>query len=173
MVAACVILHAEFSTDGINDSKKLTAKQRDAAFDRIVCSAIAYGVGIASVDEIDSINILRASHLAMERAMAQIVPAPDIILVDGLPVSTLPCPHQRAIVKGDSASISIAAASILAKVTRDRIMCDLDVEFPAYGFARHKGYSSADHLAALNTHGPCKHHRRSFSPVANSLTLDL
>jgi ribonuclease HII len=173
VVAACVVLPHSFDLTGINDSKKLTAKQRDAAYSRIRQQATAFGIGIAEVDEIDRINILRASHMAMVRAIEQLPMPPDAILVDGLPVPILPCAHQRAIVKGDSASASIAAASILAKVTRDRILCELDALYPRYGFAKHKGYGSAAHLDALRQHGPCPVHRRSFAPVANSLKLDL
>ncbi len=167
------MLPLDFDIAGINDSKKLTAKQRETAFERIVANAIAFGIGFAEVDEIDRINILRASHQAMIRAIAQLQDAPDALLVDGLPVPILPCKHQVAIVKGDSASASIAAASILAKVTRDRVLCELDATYPRYGFAKHKGYGSAEHLAALTAHGPCPAHRRSFAPVANSLKLDL
>lgn len=165
VVAACVILPTSFDGDGINDSKQLTALQREKAFGRIRAGAIAIGLGLVEPAEIDRINILRASHVAMRLALAELGVAPDALLVDGLPVPGLSCGHQQALVGGDSLSISIAAASIVAKVTRDRIMCEYDPVYPAYGFARNKGYSSAFHLAALTQHGPCPLHRRSFAPV--------
>lgn len=165
VVAACVVLPPNFDPNGIDDSKKLTPKQRETAFVRIAAGAIAIGVGLVDSTEIDRINILRATHLAMRLALAELNRAPDALLIDGLPVPNLPCPRQQAIVGGDSASISIAAASIVAKVTRDRLMRACDVDYPAYGFAQNKGYSCAYHLAALAEHGPCPLHRRSFAPV--------
>ena len=171
VVAACVILPLDFDCLGIDDSKKLTPAQRETAYERIVLGALAYGIGIAEVDEIDSVNILRATHKAMHRAVVALVEPPCILLVDGLPVPGLPCPNQLAIVGGDAASVSIGAASILAKVTRDRMMVAWDAEFPVYGFCRHKGYGSREHLQALRDHGPCRLHRRSFAPVAEALGL--
>jgi ribonuclease HII len=168
VVAACVILPADFSLDGINDSKKLTERQRERAFERILREALAVGLGQIEAEEIDRINILQASREAMRVALrslrADVVPT--YALVDGLPVPNLPCPAQRAVVKGDSLSASIAAASIVAKVIRDRQMVQADDLYPAYGFAGHKGYGAPKHLAALRAHGPCPLHRRSFSPVA-------
>jgi ribonuclease HII len=166
VMAACVILPAGFCLDGINDSKKLTERQRERAEVRIRAEAVAIGIGIVEPDLIDRINILRATHEAMRLAFYQITPSPDCVLIDGLPVRDFPCPHQQALVQGDSRSVSIAAASIVAKVARDRLMCAYDLVYPEYGFAGHKGYGSAKHLAALQTHGPCPIHRHSFSPVA-------
>ncbi|MDR3709281.1 MAG: ribonuclease HII [Capsulimonadaceae bacterium] len=173
VVAACVILPPDFDTEGINDSKKLTARAREAAYERITGGAAAWALGMADAGEIDKINILRATHVAMARAMAALMPQPDFLLVDGLPVPGLPCPNQRALVGGDALSVSIAAASIVAKVTRDRMMVEADECYPQYGFAGHKGYGSASHIAALREHGPCPLHRRSFSPVAQVLARQL
>ena len=156
---------AQASLAGLTDSKQLTAAQRDRFFDQLRnAGEFVIGVGQADVAEIDSLNILRATHLAMARAVQALSPAPDFILVDGLPVRGLPYPSQ-AIVKGDSRSLLIAAASVMAKVTRDRLMLELDRQFPEYGFARHKGYGTAAHLAALRQHGPAACHRQSFAPV--------
>jgi len=155
--------------DELNDSKQLTEKKREQLFEALTTTpSVRWAVVSVDPEEIDRINILRATHLAMARALEQLLegdPAPDLALVDGLPVKGLPLEH-RAIVKGDSASLSIAAASIIAKVTRDRFMVDLASAFPEYGFERHKGYGTKLHLAALKEHGPCLHHRRSFRPVA-------
>lgn len=168
VVAACVVLPANFSLDGIADSKKLTELQRERAHDRIRREAIAIGIGEVSPAEIDRINILQATHCAMRMAVSSLTAAivPSLVLVDGLRVPDLPCREQSSIVKGDSLSASIAAASIIAKVTRDRMMIEADAKYPAYGFARHKGYGAPLHLAALRMHGPCPLHRRSFAPVA-------
>ena len=153
----------------LNDSKQLTEKKREQLFEALTSDdTICWAVVSVDPEEIDRVNILNATHLAMARALEQLQngdPAPDLALVDGLPVKGLPVDH-RAIVKGDSASLSIAAASIIAKVTRDRFMVKLAAEYPAYGFERHKGYGTKAHLAALREHGPCPHHRRSFRPVA-------
>ncbi|NMJ42648.1 ribonuclease HII [Roseomonas sp. JC162] len=152
----------------LDDSKRLKPAQRDAAF-AALCAAAAqglldYGVGAASVIEIGTVNILRASHLAMARAVARLGTAPDIALVDGNQPPRLPCP-VRCVVGGDGLSLSIAAASILAKVVRDRAMARLDPRWPGYGFARHAGYPTPAHLAALARLGPSPHHRRGFGPV--------
>lgn len=168
VVAAAVILPEGWELRGITDSKAMTPAGRETAFERLCASegGVAFGVGIAEPPEIDRINILRATHEAMRRAVAALPLAPDAVLVDGLPVPNL---HTvcRALVKGDSLSASISAASIIAKVTRDRLMCGLYHErYPAYDFARHKGYPTPDHLEALRQHGPCEIHRRSFGPVA-------
>lgn len=155
----------------VNDSKRLTAAQRDALFKRVTGEwPCAVGIGMASVAEIDSINILRATHVAMARALRALVPLPDAALVDGLPVPGLPC-ESMAVVHGDGRSLSIAAASIVAKVTRDRLMVELDVRYPGYGFARHKGYGTQVHMKALLDHGPCPEHRRSFRPVQEATRL--
>jgi len=151
---------------GLTDSKALTGKQRErfleqlqgCGFARIGCSVVGPGI-------IDEINILQATWKAMAEAVAQILPKPDLALVDGRPVRGLPC-KSKSIVKGDAQSLSIAAASVIAKVTRDRLMLELDAQFPQYGFAQHKGYGTAAHLAAIHRHGPCLHHRKTFRPVS-------
>ncbi len=167
VVAACVALPADFPLDGIRDSKTLSPAQRERAFARILADALAVGIGQADAEEIDALNILRATHLAMRRAVEALAPALalSLVLVDGLAVPPLPCSAQRALVRGDSLSASIAAASIVAKVTRDRLMCEADLLYPQFGFAGHKGYGAPSHLAALRAHGPCPLHRRSFAPV--------
>ena len=166
VVAAAVILPPDFDPAGVRDSKKLSPAARETAFERIEREALAVGVGTVEAGEIDRLNILRATHEAMRRALAALCPPlPDAVLVDGLPVPGLhPC--CRALVKGDDKSVSIAAASIVAKVTRDRLMAAFHDTYPAYDFARHKGYGTPDHLAALDRHGPCALHRCSFAPVA-------
>lgn len=173
VAAAAVILPGGYQLAGLDDSKKLSARRRELLFEEITGDpSISWAVATASVEEIDSLNILRATHLAMRRAVTALAPPPAHCLIDGLPVRDFPFPHD-AVVKGDGKSLSIAAASILAKVTRDRIMRDLDAEHPAFGFARHQGYGTKAHLDALRTHGPCRHHRRSFQPVAQlALPLD-
>jgi len=172
VVAACVVLPLEDGVpavlDGLTDSKQLTARRREHFF-RVLrhLPGVAIGVGRASVAEIDRFNILRATHRAMARAAAALRPAADFLLVDGLAVPGLPCP-SRAIVRGDALSLSIAAASVIAKVTRDRLMAAADRRHPGYGFAAHKGYGTAAHLAALRRLGPCAAHRLSFRPVADA-----
>jgi len=152
----------------LDDSKKLKTGQRDAAFAALVAAARAgvldFGIGAASAAEIGTHNILRATHIAMARAVARLGALPDLALVDGNQPPRLPCP-VRCVVGGDALSLSIAAASILAKVVRDRAMARLDPRWPGYGFARHAGYPTAAHLAALEQLGPCPHHRRGFRPV--------
>lgn len=153
---------------GINDSKKLTPARRASFFSLLRDDPrVRIGVGRAEVEEIDRLNILRATHLAMARALRDLKTDIHLVLVDGLPVPGLPFP-SRALVQGDAQSLLIAAASIIAKVTRDREMEELDRQFPGYGFAGHKGYGTASHLAALRKLGPCLHHRRSFAPVAQA-----
>lgn len=164
VVAAAVILDPAQPIQGLDDSKKLSAKRRELLFDEIQGRAMAWHIAEASVDEIDSLNILHASMLAMQRAVAGLKPAPDGVLVDGNRSPALPMP-SRAVVGGDGLEPCIAAASILAKVARDRQMLELDARYPVYGFARHKGYPTAAHRAALVSHGPCPEHRRSFGPV--------
>ena len=165
VVAAAVILPESWAHPLLRDSKQLTPEQRESVLVEIETNAVALAWSVATPDEIDALNILRASHLAMARALQQLVPTPNYALVDGLPVTGLPCEH-RAIVKGDVLCLSIAAASIVAKVRRDALMVELDAEYPAYGFSRHKGYPTPAHLEALTRHGPCGVHRRSFRPVA-------
>jgi ribonuclease HII len=168
VVAAAVILDVTCIPAGLNDSKKLPAKERERLFDLI--SAVAHiGIGQASVAEIDEINILRAAHLAMCRAIAALAVSPDHALIDGnlLPRGlTLPA---TAIIQGDGKCLSIAAASIIAKVTRDKMMVDLAQQFPHYGWERNSGYPTPIHLERLKSHGVTPHHRRSFAPVHNIL----
>ena len=168
VTAAAVILNPANIPPGLADSKALTAARRDALYDAILASAQCC-IAHASVEEIDTLNILRASHLAMERAVAGLPQAPDHILIDGnlIPAGLKGC--AQAIVKGDAKSLSIAAASIIAKVTRDRIMVDLAQQHPGYGWGKNAGYPTKDHLAALKNLGVTPHHRRSFKPVHNIL----
>lgn len=150
---------------GLNDSKCLTESRREYFFDLLNgLPGVDFGVGVGTVEEIDQINILCATHLAMRRAVLALSTPPDTVLVDGRPVPDLPCP-SKAIVKGDSKSLSIAAASVIAKVTRDRMMTALHTQFPCYGFSKHKGYGTAEHIQALLEYGPTVAHRRSFRPV--------
>jgi len=169
VVVAAVILHPNRPIEGLDDSKKLTEKRREALYPQIVERALAWRVEFVDVDEIDRINIFQATMVGMARAVQALAPAAERVLIDGnrLPRG-LPCP-ARAIVGGDAIEQSIMAASILAKVARDRAMVELHTQFPDYGFDRHKGYSAPTHLAALRAHGPCVHHRRSFAPVSRLL----
>ena len=159
--AAAVILPPDCVIEGLNDSKKLTDKRRRGLYDVIVEQAAAYGIAFASHQEIDEINILQATFLAMRRAVGQLTVRPMLALVDGNQDPRLEIP-VRTIVKGDGLSASIAAASILAKVTRDRWMEELDAKYPQYGFAVHKGYGTKRHYAALTEFGPCEEHRQTF-----------
>ena len=168
VVAAAVILNRKKIPKGLNDSKQLTAQARETLYAAIMEKALAVGVGEASVDEIDLINIRQATHLAMARAVRALALAADFALVDGNDAPALPCPCET-LVEGDAKSVSIAAASIIAKVTRDRLMRRLHDEHPHYGWLNNKGYGTAEHLSALTQHGPTSHHRRSFAPVHNIL----
>ena len=159
--AAAVILPEGLVIPGLNDSKKLTAKKRDALYDIICDTAVAFGIAFATVDEIEALNIKGATYLAMERAIADMDPAPVLALVDGNDKNTLSIPAVK-VVKGDSLCASIAAASVLAKVTRDCYMDDLDALYPQYGFAKHKGYGTAAHYAALREYGPSPVHRPTY-----------
>ena len=170
--AAAVVLDPARPVRGLADSKVLTAKVRERLARRIRKRAIAWAVATASVEEIDRINILRASLLAMRRAIELLSVTPDEVCVDGLHVPEVAC-RCRAIVDGDRLVAAISAASILAKVARDAEMVQLDERFPGYGFASHKGYSTPEHLAALRERGPCEIHRRSFQPVHLCLQEDL
>ncbi len=160
--AAAVILPQDLEIEGLNDSKKLTEKRREALYDVIVREAVAYGIAFADEKEIDEINILQATFLAMRRAVEQLSVRPNIVLVDGNREPELGDLPVKTIVKGDSLSANIAAASILAKVTRDRFMLEQDAIYPQYGFAVHKGYGTKAHYAALTQYGACPIHRRSF-----------
>jgi ribonuclease HII len=159
--AAAVILPKELVIPGLNDSKKLSDKRRRELYDIITQQAVSYGIAFATAEEIDEINILQATFLAMERAMAQLDPKPELALIDGNRAKDFGLPVQT-IVKGDSLSASIAAASILAKVTRDRYMEELAAQYPQYGFEVHKGYPTKRHYAAIAEFGPCPAHRRTF-----------
>ena len=159
--AAAVILPKGMIIEGLNDSKKLTDKKRRELFDVITENAVSYGIAMASEQEIDEINILQATFLAMQRAIDQLEVRPDLALIDGNRAKDFGLP-ARTIVKGDGLSASIAAASVLAKVTRDRLMEDLDGKYPQYGFAVHKGYGTKRHYEALTQYGPCEIHRRTF-----------
>ena len=161
VIAAAVILPREIVLDGVDDSKKLSAKQREALFMQICKEAVSYGIGFADEAEIDTHNILNATYIAMNRAIEHLQMAPDMCLIDGNRATGIMYPNTT-IVGGDGKSISIAAASILAKVYRDRFMEKLDAEYPQYGFAKHKGYPTKAHYAALNAHGISAVHRKSF-----------
>jgi len=168
VVAAAVILDDRHAIKGLADSKKLSARRREALFDEIRAKALCCSVAQASVEEIDELNILQATLLAMRRAVMGLRLPPKLVLVDGnrLPVLEI---RAEAIVKGDDKVPAISAASILAKVTRDRWCLEYHQQFPQYGFDQHKGYGTADHLAALRLHGPCPQHRRTFRPVTDLL----
>ena len=161
VVAAAVILPKDIFLPFLNDSKKVTEKRRDVLFDQIKQEAIAYGIGIASNALIDEINILQATYEAMREALSKLSKTPDILLVDAVHIPNINI-KQVGIVKGDAKSVNIAAASILAKVTRDRLMLEYDKIYPEYGFASNKGYGTAKHIEALKAHGACDIHRRSF-----------
>ncbi|MCL5097649.1 MAG: ribonuclease HII [Candidatus Omnitrophica bacterium] len=175
VLAAAVVLPAEWITGslpgelrGLTDSKQLTAPQRDGFFAALTHSdQVQYALGSSDVECIDQFNILQGTYRAMRQALSQLRPPPMHVLVDGRFVPALPFP-QTPLVKGDARSYSIAAASVLAKVTRDRIMIDLDRRYPVYGFAEHKGYATPRHLAALAQFGPCPCHRHSFAPIKAS-----
>lgn len=166
VVAAAVVLDRADVPDGVDDSKKLTARRRAALFERIVAGAIV-GIGVGTVEEIDRLNIARANDLAMVRAVQALPRAPAFVLIDGRHVPHVLQAPARAVVGGDGRSLSIAAASIVAKVTRDRIMADLAASHPGYGWDRNAGYGTAEHRAALARLGPTRHHRRSFRPIAD------
>lgn len=159
--AAAVILPYDYLPEGLNDSKKISEKKREKLYDEITKNAISYAIGRASANEIDEINILQATYEAMRRAVAGLSIVPDYVLIDGNPVTDMPFLHA-SIVKGDSLSLSIAAASIIAKVSRDRYMLEMDSIYPGYGFAVHKGYGTKAHKDAVWEFGPCPIHRRSF-----------
>jgi len=168
VVAAAVILDDLHPIAGLADSKKLTAARREALFDEIRAKALCCSIAEASVEEIDRLNILQATLLAMRRAVLGLRLKPKMVLVDGNRLPTLDMPAE-AIVKGDALVPAISAASILAKVHRDRWCVQVDEQYPQYGFAGHKGYGTAVHMAALREYGACIHHRRSFAPVAKVL----
>ncbi len=176
VVAAAVILPLPLDGEGlarfagVRDSKQLTPQARDSLYDTIMQHAVAVAVGTGAVELIDSQNILQATKHAMCEAIARLSPPPQALLLDAVRLPTVPLP-QRSIIKGDALCLSIAAASIIAKVTRDRLMLALHEQYPLYGFSQHKGYGTEQHLAALKQHGPCPIHRRSFSPVREQFGL--
>ncbi|UWG96136.1 ribonuclease HII [Dehalobacter sp. DCM] len=164
VVAAACILPVEFDLPGLNDSKKLSEKKRKELAEKIKDQAVAYAIGSATASEIDLINILNATKLAMTRALDALQHTPDYIIIDGRDTLNITL-GQRAVIGGDGLSASIAAASILAKVTRDALMDDMHRIYPEYCFDRHKGYGTAQHLAMIERFGPCQIHRQSFSPI--------
>jgi ribonuclease HII len=164
VVAAAVVLTPERRVRKLADSKLLSPERREALFDEIAARAVAVGVGIVDHETIDRVNILVATRMAMVEALRGLGVEPDLVITDFVKLPGLSCP-QRNLVDGDQRCATVAAASIVAKVTRDRLMVEADKQFPDYGFARHKGYATADHLAALDRLGPCSLHRRTFSGV--------
>jgi ribonuclease HII len=169
VVSAAVILPADCPIQGLNDSKKLSPTRRELLFEEIYASALAVGIGIVDREAIDRINILQASLLSMRMAVAKLSPPPDYLLIDGKFTLAHTATPQQAIVKGDARSASIAAASIVAKVSRDRLMHSYHRQYPLFGFDRHKGYPTRAHKAAIAAHGPCPIHRRSFRGVKEHL----
>jgi ribonuclease HII len=162
VVAAAVVLPPDARLEGLDDSKKLSPERREAFFERIHAEALAIGLGLCSSEEVDRLNVLQASLEAMRRAVSDLALPPDVLLVDGnQPLSRPPC-HQETVVRGDTRSFSIAAAAVVAKVARDRLMVALDAAYPHYGWAQHKGYPTVQHYEALAAHGPSPLHRRSF-----------
>lgn len=172
VAAACILDPGKAVPEGLNDSKKLTAAQREKIAEELRETAIAFAVGAVEADEIDLINILEATKKAMSLAIASLSSSADYLLIDALQLRDVRLP-QKAIIKGDAISYSIAAASVIAKTYRDTLMCSYDPEYPQYGFAGHKGYGAASHLEAIRLHGPCPLHRRSFRGVLpESETID-
>ncbi|MBT8054577.1 MAG: ribonuclease HII [Gammaproteobacteria bacterium] len=172
VVVAAVILDPGNPVDGLDDSKKLSEKQREELFPLIRDRALAWSVVEVDVEEIDTLNILQATLLGMQRAVQALSPAPALALVDGNRAPSLDC-EVRTIVQGDRLEPAISAASILAKVSRDRLMSEFHRHYPCYGFDRHKGYPTAEHMRLLQKHGPCAIHRKSFAPVRNSIQQEL
>lgn len=165
VVAAAVMLSPGARIDGLDDSKRLLAEERERLFGLIQARSLAFAVGVVDVQTIDRVNILEATRLAMRIALDGLGAVPELVLTDFVSLRGLPCP-QRNLVRGDQRSATIAAASIVAKVTRDRLMAELDGAYPEYGFARHKGYPTEEHRSALKKFGPCPLHRRTFNGVA-------
>jgi ribonuclease HII len=161
VVAAAVVIAPDRRVRGVADSKVLPPERREELFGLIHERAVAVGVGVVDHRTIDRINILEATRLAMSQALAALAVAPELIITDFVSLRTCPCP-QRNLIDGDARCASVAAASIVAKVTRDRLMREVDAQYPVYGFARHKGYATAEHIAAIDRHGLCPLHRRSF-----------
>jgi ribonuclease HII len=169
VVAAACILPQNVLFSHLNDSKQLTPELRDTLFAQIISHpGVHYGIGFIDVETIDRFNILQATFLAMRQAIASLPHPPDYLLIDGNQLPSLAVPAE-AIVEGDGRSVSIAAASVLAKVTRDRLLVELDAQWPQYGFKQHKGYATAQHIQAIHKHGPCPIHRKSFDPIKSML----
>lgn len=169
VVACCVVLPKDCDILYLNDSKQVPEKKREELYEEIIRKAVSYGIGVVSHEVIDEINILQATYEAMRQAIAAMPVKPEHLLVDAVKIPGITIP-QRGIIKGDAKSASIAAASIVAKVTRDRMMVELDRKYPGYGFAKNKGYGSGEHIEALKTIGPCEIHRRSF--IGNFITQE-
>lgn len=169
VVAAAVILPRGWSVQGVRDSKRLTEQQRERLYVEITRTAIAWSVGVVEAGVIDAVNIRQAARLAMAEAVTRLLPSSDYLLLDAMGLPGLKI-EQRAIIKGDGLCLSIAAASIIAKVTRDRLMAEAHVRFPKYGFLAHKGYGTAEHLRQLRRYGPCELHRRTFQPVHKAMS---
>jgi ribonuclease HII len=168
VVAAAVILPVHARLAGVDDSKQLSEAERERLYPAILDQAVGVGIGLADAGEIDSLNILEATRLAMRRAIDNLTPAPDYLLIDAVTLPAVRIP-LRPIVKGDALSLSIAAASIIAKVTRDHLMSAYHATFPQYNFLSHKGYGTAEHLQMLARFGPCSIHRRTFAPVREAI----
>ena len=168
VVAAAVVLPMDWSTEGVDDSKKLSEKQRSCLYKEITQNAISIGIGCISEEMIDRINILQATYLAMKQAVSRLQVKPDCLAIDAVRLPDCEI-KQESIIKGDGKSFSIAAASIIAKVTRDQMMLEYDKSYPQYGFAQHKGYGTKSHYAALQQHGPCPIHRKSFLRTSHNL----
>lgn len=169
VVAAACILYPGFFLPHLNDSKQLTPEKREEIYLALASdSLVAYGLGVVDIEEIDRLNILQASLLAMQKALSALPKKPDYVLVDGNTLPKIDIP-AKAIVEGDARSVSIAAASIFAKVTRDRLLDELDAKYPLYGFKKHKGYATLEHMKAIEEHGPCPVHRKSFEPIKTLL----
>ena len=169
VVAAAVILPVRCCLAGVDDSKQLSARERDLLYSTILKRAVGVGVGSATPQEIDRMNILEATRLAMRRAVADLHPPPDYVLIDAVTLPYLDLPI-RPVIKGDALSLSIAAASIVAKVTRDRLMTEYHQSYPLYNFLSHKGYGTEEHLDRLARYGPCPIHRRTFAPVVDAIS---
>ncbi|MCF6311352.1 MAG: ribonuclease HII [Verrucomicrobiales bacterium] len=168
VTAAAVILPEDFHHPWVNDSKKLSESRREKVYEDLIADErVIWAWGLAEAEEVDQINILQATYVAMRRAVEALSVTPDVALVDGRPVQGLPVEH-RGVIKGDTLSLSIAAASIIAKVERDRIMRAYAIKYPQYGFEKHKGYGTKVHLEGLRNYGPCAIHRKSFAPVAEA-----
>lgn len=172
VVAAAVMLPEGLLIPGVNDSKQVSEPERERLFDVIRQQSVCYGIGIVDVATIDDVNIYQATIIAMEYALAGLDPQPDYLLLDAITLPRVPLP-QKPLIKGDCRSNSIAAASILAKVTRDRLMLELHEKYPQYNFRKHKGYCTKEHLALLQQYGPCAVHRKSFAPVAQLLNGEM